>query len=109
MRIYQQTFLATLLGCTYSENIVYLVGRADSMCTTFYLIGVMAYLSLVHKRPALNLQLSDGSSARLGGKDGGMNGVTFTRWLATWTLIIFISAVSGLCKETGVSTMDPYN
>ena len=61
------------------ENIVYLVGRADSLSTTFYLLAI-----LVHLRSSL-------SNARLRAM--------------SYALLIGLNVLSGLCKEPGFTAL----
>ncbi|CAE8717901.1 unnamed protein product, partial [Polarella glacialis] len=62
------------------ENIVYIVGRADSLSTSFYLLAVMLYLRLtLRRKPCLPMM--------------GYVGLTL------------LTIASGLCKEPGFTAL----
>ena len=61
-------------GC--QENIVYLVGRADALSTTFYLLALIAYLLALKKQ-------------QMG--------------LRSYALFAMLNVLSGLCTETSTA------
>ncbi|CAK9056434.1 unnamed protein product [Durusdinium trenchii] len=60
------------------ENIVYLVGRADALSTTFYLLALIAYLLALKKQ-------------QMG--------------LRSYALFAMLNVLSGLCKEPGFTAL----
>ena len=64
------------------ENIVYLVGRADSLSTTFYLLAILFYLRS-------SLQPNVGPF----------------RTLVFYTVLVVLNILSGLCKEPGFTAL----
>lgn len=66
------------------ENIVYLVGRADSLSTLFYLLALLLYLRLVLPAGSANKGLPP---------------------LKGYLSLILLTATSGLCKEPGFTAL----
>ena len=64
------------------ENIVYLVGRADSLSTTFYLLAILFYLRSNLQRNAGPLQT-----------------------LVFYAVLVALNILSGLCKEPGFTAL----
>eukprot|EP00927_Polykrikos_kofoidii_P022003 TRINITY_DN20663_c1_g1_i1.p1 TRINITY_DN20663_c1_g1~~TRINITY_DN20663_c1_g1_i1.p1 ORF type:complete len:830 (+),score=110.85 TRINITY_DN20663_c1_g1_i1:186-2675(+) len=62
------------------ENIVYIVGRADSLSTTFSLLAILFYLGVtLRPRPKLSV--------------------------LSYACLAFLTAAAGLCKETGFTVI----
>lgn len=70
------------------ENIVYIVGRADALATTFYILALLLYLHW-----ALPSSGSPISRAR----------PRFPVW--GYVVLVALTAASGLCKETGFTVL----
>lgn len=61
------------------ENIVYLVGRADALSTTFYLLALITYQALALKRQTVSIRC--------------------------YILLATLNVLSGLCKEPGFTAL----